>query len=348
MNRISLGALALPLLAGGAAANKSGAEDWVKLDREIESLSKTLASQDPPAGLQVSGWIRTQYDSDSDNDLGGFGFEGIRINFAGKIGDVELKISIDGDSPSVSLKDAFARFPVAENIKVQMGQFKSRFVFSSFASDERLVLYRRTQIGDAWATRDPGIQVDGTFGPFIAILQAQNGGDAAGDELALTAKGILTLFGGKPIEKQSGGYGPDAPTALTLGLGWFDDGSADDSSAIAAEAMFVTGPFFAHAELVDHDEGFAGITTGPAKNAVGFADATPFSATAAFMLNSEWELAASFQDDDDVSETTRVVGGVTYYVNGHATKWQLNYSTADSDDPAEEIDLITLGLTVIV
>ncbi|MGH7340871.1 MAG: hypothetical protein ACREKH_10315, partial [Candidatus Rokuibacteriota bacterium] len=235
----------------------------------------------------------------------------------------------------------------AENFHGWMGNFKSRFLFSSWESDDKMILYRRTALGTAYNTRDVGVMLDYKIGPVLAIAQLQNGDDSAGEEWAITGKAILTAIG-KTIDKQSGGYGPDAETALTFGLGYFDDSNVDDTSAITAEAMFASGPFWASGEIVDHDEGFTGLTGGPAQAADGLGDTTPWSGTAAFMLSDNFELVGRYQDADDDADTTTLLGGVNYYVNGHATKWQFNYSATDSDDTDLDGDLLTLGLVVAV
>jgi hypothetical protein len=358
MLRFALAAAALCCVALPTRASGTTTDEWASLDREIEALAQATATaqqNEAPAGRTVGGWIKTQYDNsddeaytpDDDTDLSGFGFESIRINFGGKIGDYELKISIDGRSGTVALRDAYVRFQIAENFHGWMGNFKSRFLFSSWESDDKMIFYRRSLLGAAYNTRDVGVMLDYKIGPVLAIAQLQNGDDSAGDEWAITGKAIFAAMG-KSIEKQSGGYGPDAETALTFGLGYFDDSTIDDTSAISAEAMLATGPIWASAEIVDHDEGFGTLTSGPAASADGLGDTTPWAATAAFMFSANVELVGRFQDHDDDADSSTILGGVNYYVNGHATKWQLNYATTDSDATDIDGDLLTLGLVVAV
>lgn len=350
-------ALALASLAGAATAGTpASSHEWLRLDRELEALASSIAPQDQadPA-VVVSAWMKTHYDNSGDvttssgNDLGGFGFEGIRLNVDGTIGNYKVKISADSKGGDFSVRDAFARTNVADGVAVQMGQFKSRFLYSYYHSDQSMVFYRRNAIASAWGTRDTGVQVDGRFGPILGIVQLQNGDDAAGDEWALTAK-LQWAAIGKMLEKQAGGFGTDAETALTFGAGYCDDTTVDNSSAFVAEAVFVSGPFFAMAEVVPHDDGFTGIASGVAAkvDAAGFADDVPWDVGAAWMLTDQWELAADYQENDDPNNTNTVRGGVNYYVNGHATKWQLNYAMTSSDDPAQEVDLFTLGLVIEV
>ena len=262
MNRFLLGAVALTSLVGVSAALPSGgSEEWVALDREIEALSSTLQGDpDKPQGMQVGGYIKTQYNYSADNpavtgDESGFGFNSIRINITGQVGDYKIKVSAEGKSGTFGVADAYVRFPVHENVNVQVGQFKSRFLYSYYTSDQNTLFYDRAAIPSAWGQRDTGVQVDGTFGPFIGILQVQNGGDTVGDEYAITAKAIYAVMG-KAIEGQAGGFGPDAETALTLGVGYLDDGSVTDGDAIEGEAIFTHGPWYAAAEVVDHGTGF--------------------------------------------------------------------------------------------
>jgi hypothetical protein len=360
MSRLGLSALALASLAGAATAGDAPSESptWLTLDRELEALAASLPAQDAaaPAGLQVGGWIKTSYDQSSDiavapsgNDQSGVNLESIRVNFNGKIGDYSVKISIEGKSGTFVLADGFARMPLAENVGLQMGQFKSRFVYSYYSSDNKMLFFRRNAIGSAWGTRDTGVQVDGRFGPFLGVLSLQNGDDSSGDEWALTGKAIWAPLG-KMIESQVGGFGTDAKTALTLGLGYFDDSTVSNSSAISVEAIFVSGPFFATAEAVSHDDGFTGITSGVASkvDAAGFSDSTPWDATVAWMFTDQWEAALEYQDDDSSDDTTRIRGGLNYYVSGHDAKWQLNYTTASSDTASKEVDQLTLGLVVNV
>jgi hypothetical protein len=348
-----LGCLAVPSLAAG-----SGTDEWLSLDREIAELAQATATAqqaEAPKGIQVTAWIKTQFDySDDeafepapDTDLSGFGFESLRINFIGTIGGYELKLSIDGKSGTMLLRDAYVRFQIAENFHGWMGNFKSRFLFSSWSSDDKMVTYRRTFLGTAYNTRDVGVMLDYKLGPVLAIAQLQNGDDSAGDEWAITGKAIFAAIG-KPIDKQSGGYGPDAETALTFGLGYFDDSTIDNTTAISAEAMLASGPLWAAAEIVDNDDGFTGLTGGPATAAGNLSDTTPWAATLAFMISANVELVGQYQDADDDADSTSILGGVNYYVNGHATKWQLNYSMTDSDDIDLDGDLLTVGLVVAV
>jgi hypothetical protein len=114
MLRYALTAAALGCIALPSSASSN---EWLSLDREIAELAQATATAqagEAPEGIKVSAWIKTQYDysddeayaPDDDTDLSGFGFESLRVTFAGKIGDYELKLSIDGRNGTMLLRDA--------------------------------------------------------------------------------------------------------------------------------------------------------------------------------------------------------------------------------------------------
>ena len=73
MNKFVLGALAVTT-ASTLGFAKNG-EDWMTLDREIESLASGMAQGG--SGFTVDGWVKSSYADSGDvtvggNDLGGF------------------------------------------------------------------------------------------------------------------------------------------------------------------------------------------------------------------------------------------------------------------------------------
>jgi hypothetical protein len=91
----------LPVVPGGAPK----AEEWLRLDRELESLSTSLASQDP-AGVRIGGLIRTSFDLSGDDiyapgagqDLGGVHFQDVVVWLEGSVGDIDVRLSMDAAS----------------------------------------------------------------------------------------------------------------------------------------------------------------------------------------------------------------------------------------------------------
>ncbi len=357
MNAKRIAVAACVCLSGVAAGSPGDA--WLTLDRELESLA---AAQNAPAekkkGLEFTAYLKTNYSSSSDiavapsgNDLGGFQVQSLRLNMAGAVGIYQFKASIEGTKNNlpddVNVKDAFMRVPVSEHLNLQLGNFKSPFLYTGLAADERLVFYERSLLGSLTAGREPGLMVDGKYEQVAWYVAAQNGGDTVGDDLLLIAKVQYAALGDL-LGKQEGGFGPDSPTRVTLGAAYLDDGSADDAKAMALEAQAAFQNVWIQAELVDLDEGFSAVTVGNAGKFGPLADGTPFGVAAEYMATPKWGFALRYDDTDNAVDTSILGAGVNYYVDGHLTKWQLNYSTASSDDSAAEVDKLTLGFTIFL
>lgn len=353
--------LTLFMPIGGGDAPEAAPGSWLSLDRELALLQQAPGVTAKPIGL--SGYIKTSFRQSDDflvmgEDRAGFELNNVRLNVRGQVGDFDVRMSADfasGGSPSTGeIRDAFARFPVAENVHVQMGNFKSPFLFSGLESDELQVFYERTSQGRLWSGRELGLLADARLGPVWLFAAAQNGGDGQGDELLLVARALYAI--GEPITRQSGCYGPDCDTRATFSLAWLSDESADDAQAISAEALVAHGAFWFQAEVVDYDDGFDGIDQGNASAVVPSSptsrpsqnDTTPWGLTLAYMLSPMWEVALRYEDLDDDDDTTRVWAGVNIYLEGQRAKWQVSYIDTDSDAAAFDGDEVRVGLVVSI
>jgi hypothetical protein len=366
MNKFVLSALALTS-AGGLATAGTGSEEWLTLDREIESLANAqqAAVQGSSSGVTVSGFIRTSYLNSSDvdvgaNDLGGFSLDNARINVTGTIGDYLLYVQLEGaealtstdgllngpsEGGSVGVLDAYGAWNINEMFRLTMGQFRSPFLGSAQLDEDQLLFIDRTLLGYLWASRDLGVMLSGQYDMLGWWIAAQNGLDSVGDDLAFSARVAFDAMGGANARpKVEGAYGAAEGTLLQVSAGYYqdDDTIVDDVAAWNIEGNLVMGPFSAAASYVDHDDGFTTLlagnfTEGPAIMAL----------TAGFMFVPErWEVAARFEDLDDEDDTTVITLGVNYYAVGHDAKWQVNYAMVDSDDDSLEADILGIGLTV--
>ena len=365
MNKFVLSALALTS-AGGLASAGTGSEEWLTLDREIESLSaQQMSTQGSPQGLTVSGFIRTSYQNSSDvdvgaNDLGGFSLDNARINLEGHIGDYMLFIELEGaetltstdrllngpsEGGSVGVLDAYGAWNINEMFRLTMGQFRSPFLGSAQLSEQNLLFIDRTILGYIWSNRDLGVMLSGQYDMLGWWVAAQNGLDSVGDDLAFSARVAFDAMGGANARnKVEGAYGAAEGTLLEVSAGYYqdDDTIVDDVMAWNVEGNLVMGPFSAAASYVDHDDGFATLLSG------NYTEGPSIMAlTAGFMFVPErWEAAARYEDLDDEDSTSIITVGLNYYAVGHAAKWQVNYAMVDSDDDALDADILGIGLTV--
>lgn len=355
MNKFVLSALALTT-TGSLAAAGTGSEEWLTLDRELESLASTLAPQSAP-GVTVHGFIKTSYANSGDvivggNDLGGFNLDNVRLSVEGTVGDFSVFVSTDGSSSLVpgtgttllpfvtgsggtfGVLDAYASWNINEMLRLTMGQFLVPVLANGLINENHLLFLNHSVQGTVWNSRDTGVMLAGQYDMFGFWVSIINGTDGAGDELAYALRAEFYAMGGGVGSTVEGAYGSAQGNRLTIGAGYYnDDGNIPDGIAFAVDANFVSGPLSAAAEVVDYD--------------TGFGNNTPFSAQVGFMLvPDQWEAALRYEDLDTTTDTTVITAGINYYMSGHDAKWQLNYSTTDDD--VVDLDWFALGLTASV
>lgn len=325
---------ALAVSALGAAAS-AGTDAWASLDRELESLSASLAAE--ANGPRLGGFIITSFDWDDDNDIQGFQLRNARLKASGSIGDYGYLLSTDLASDVAEIVDAFATFRLGDSVTGRMGRFKPPTLSSFLVSRERLLFLERSAIGSSFE-RDLGLQLSGDFETVHWWLAAQNGQDGSADEFLFTARVAVDLFGAG-VGDIEGAYGAPDGAAVTLAGFFQDDGSLENGSRAGAELRLTSGPFYASAEVVDNDVDIIDPVSGTGDN-------TPWSVTASFQFADIYEAAFRWEEWDDEDDSNRTSFSINRYMLGHDVKWTLQISTGDSDDPAKENDIISLGLTV--
>lgn len=339
------------------------AAEWLRLDQELNALTSTLSPQDP-AGVRFGALIRSSFDLSSDDvyapgagqDLGGFHLQDVVLWLEGSVGDIDLRLSMDGANntawpptdPSSGLidfvvQDAYGRWNLNEAFRVYMGQFKCPVLMSSQVWQGNLIMIDRTRLGQMFDVWQPGAAATYDAGGLHLKLAVQNGMDGAGDEFGMVARGEYNIGGG--AKEYEGAYGSGQGTTATIGAAYFQDSTevapgTEVGSAVVVDGYADFGGLSVHAEIADMDEDLAGMM-----GLSGTGDAMPFSATVGYMLPSEqFELAVRFQDMDDDAETTMIGGGVNYYSAGHAAKWQFNVSQFDNN--TDDGLIMQLGLAV--
>lgn len=336
--------------------------------RSAPPADTPLASASPqPSGLALGGWLRTRYATSSDvtsggNDLGSFNLDDARLTFSGNVADgYDVVVSVEGGDPAISdvtspgigLLDAYTAVKLGDSAAVYVGRFSVTFLWSAGIEDRRLVFLDHGFLGEATDGRDVGVEFSGAFDRFNWWAAAQNGSDANGNELALSARASVHVLGDSLCSSEGAcGLGDDEH--LTVGVAWFDDQNLDDGTAIAADVLFAKGAWSGIAELVDFQDDIrpdAAINTAsgiviPSGTAVTGAE-TPWNMSVAYMLvPDQWEAALRWQDLDDDADTTIVTAAVSRYTAGHNVKWTLQFDSASSDTATLDTDTLAAGLTV--
>ena len=240
-------------------------------------------------------------------------------------------IAGDGVQTTTLLRDAWVRKEVTDNVWLYVGQYKCPLVMSGNVGDGNLSMIDRTRIGYLFSfpgAYQPGVAVMADFGPVHVKLAAQNGADGATDGLGIVARGELKI--GEGAKQHEGALGAKGFNG-TFGVGYFKDDSqiagSDFGSGVAVDTYMTLNRISLHAEMLDADEELASRALGNVTDA-----ATPYSATGGFLITDQFEAFARYQDLDNEVGATLLGAGLNYYVNGHATKWQVNVEKYDDDN----------------
>lgn len=373
MNKFVLGALATTVVGGTSLASES---EWPELDRELEALSSTYSAQET-GGPEFGGWIIGAWDFSSDiqvdvsdgtttqtKDWSGVSIRSARLRAMGEVGNYGYKLEFDffdseqslyyqyysnvlsggtppqvtidpfggGTQANASILDAYAQVNVADSFSLRLGNFRTPLLQSALIDRNRTLFVDRSILGSRFAGRTPGVMAYGDFEMVGWYLAVQNGLDGVADDYQFTGRITVDILGEGAGAMNEGAYSAGEETNLMLGVAFSDDGSLDNGTIITGEAYLATGPFSLSGEVADLDQDLG--------------DATPWAATGSFMITEAYEIGLRYQDLDDTDSTNLISGVIAWYHDDWNTKWQLEYSTADSDNDALKTDIITLGLAV--
>ena len=343
MKKLVFSACALTLTCGTAVANNS---DWDQLDNDVQALSANL--QDGGSGMTIGGRIRTAYANNSDADLGGFQLYNARL-FAHGTTAAGVGYRMENDFATGNLLDAYIDVAAGE-LDLRIGQFRGHVLAESQIDSGNLFFIDRSVNAQMFAGRQQGLALSGDMDTFNWAITIQDGSDGDTDELFYALRAGMD-FMGDGTDMIEGAYGAGDDMTASAGISFFDDGAQDDADGFAIEAGAQTGQFSIGANFVSYGEGGAGSnldTNDPHILAAGLAatgnlaDASVWSLMGTFSLNESWELGLRYQDLDDAASTDILDIGANYYVDGHAMKYIINWTSLGSD--AGDTDLLRIGV----
>ncbi|MDF1801112.1 MAG: hypothetical protein P1V81_18235 [Planctomycetota bacterium] len=340
MQKNLLGLAIATALSSTAVANTDNS--WLALDQEISNLSTNVVND---SGVAVSGFFTTYYESNSDTDTGGWELGYVRLNFKAQVEDFKVKVSTDLASGTASLKDAYVRWSVADDVDVTVGQFKRPFLYGyNVGGGSQLFLMRSANAQNE--VRDRGFMVNGGLGDIGTwAIAAQNGADGVTDEHHFTARVVADVMGEGAFGKHEGGVdffgaeGTHASVAVAFGQ---ENDAVEDYQKLGIEAAIAVANFWAMVDMVDWSVDGTGLTGG------GPADGeAPMGITLAYMFQEDVEVALRMDDLDNTVDTSIMTIGANYYQHlPHTVKWSLNFESVSSDTAALETDTIRLGMTL--
>ena len=343
MHPILLGLAATAALTASSQATND--TSWMQLDNEISQLSSSVAAE---GGATVSGYMANFFHSDSDNDVGGWEFKSLRLNFSGKVDDMSYKVSTSLKSGTASLKDAYVKWALCDEADITFGQFKRPFSWNFTTSSSRLLFYDNTMNGEN-DDRDKGLMLSGSFGDdmFDWYGALTNGDDLTGDKQRFTARLTADVAGKGAFNKHEGAIDGGEDFDASLGLAFAkDDSDTTGYDKVGLEGAMTMNGLFVSFDMVDWSSDAPG-TVFDDDTGIDVDGTTPFSLTGSYLVTDDVEVAARFEDFDDDANTERLTLGVNYYtILPHKMKWMLNYQDLTSDTTALEETVIRVGFVL--
>lgn len=351
MKQAALVAL-LTLLPAQALAQETE-DPWAELDRELSSLESLDVEAFP--GPYIWGYTRVNFAWSDElrvppnfEKLRGINLDNIRLNVSGETSGFEYRLTGEAQGGTLTLLDAWAAFPVGEEVSTTVGRFITPFLRSGVVEARDLLFITRTRNGVFYNVRDQGVMFNGDHGRLHWAAAAQNGADGNREDWLTTANIKVNLAGEDELPWE-GAYAAGPGTRLSLGLAISDDGALNDGTAWALDAYLVHRGLSVQAEWLDYGKGYDNTFVGEQRG-----DTQPWSVTTSYMVVPEkYELALRFDNFDDRRSPQDFkrqtwTFGINRYIQGHDLKWQLNCADArksgSSDGPHEQ--LVALGLTL--
>src|SRR5262249_11159417 len=147
------------------------------------------------------------------------------------------------NSGTASLRDAYAKWKIAEGFNGKMGRYKTAFFQSGLISDYKTFFLERSGLGNVFDRRDLGLELGGKFDTIQFWAGAQNGGDGQGNEYLYSARVRANLLGEGAYNDCEGAYGAGPDTNLSAGIAWEDDGNLDKGAVVGFEVQLTASRF---------------------------------------------------------------------------------------------------------
>ena len=309
-----------------------------------------LQSNDGSFRLNVGGQMQFRYiwnhDGDRDDeDVTGFQFRRIKLNFDGHVGDPRIGYKVvlgtDRDSGDVSIDDAIISYAINDNWTVLGGKFKLPFLRQELVSSSRQIAVDRGITTDYFSVkRAEQIQLqynNERLRVAVAFSDGANTGFSDYDsswmdfdedfddspydaEYAFTGRVDYQLLGDDWNGlKQTSAQGLDTEQALAfIGAAAHYERNEDDFGdpvfGWTIDGSYQTGPLGLFAAVMGvHSDGDDSDV-----------DQYGFLAEGGYMVNEQVEPFVRWEYldyDDDGDELQAVTAGVNYYVRGHAAKF---------------------------
>ncbi len=350
-------ALLLPITASDPLPSSDPNDEWVALDESIASLSASIDASES-GSAQLWGFSKFTFAASGDLPAGtdleyqGVAIDAARLYLDGSHGAFAYRLSMDFFSGSSGVVDAWASMELTEGASMRAGQFRTPFLHTAQIEANRSLFLLPTRNALFYRVRDQsrrGLMIDIQHGPLQWSTAVQNGFDITVDNHLVSSRMEIDLLG-QGLGDTEGAYGVPSTPHLTTGIAYSDDASGEEGLALAADVTLTALDFYCQVEAVRYEADYTDLDVAsghilPSERDAGRGDTTPVSLTVSHLVpTTHWEIAARYEDFDDVLERELLTVGFNRYYQGHDAKVQINFSTETST--GDDADTFGIGLTL--
>lgn len=348
----------LPLLAALAAAPSAHVpetEDWLGLDREVESLRASAALQDEPHALGLSGFVRTSFAWNSDLDVAGFSIDNLFLDLRTSVADFDLVLQYEagarptgnpivggfgGGTAPEGVLDAYGSWSATDQLTLTAGQFRPAVLHFARSIEEDGNFFSGRSVSEAvWSFRDQGVELSGHIEQLGFWAGIQNGADLTADRLAFYGRVAYASAG--ELGRVQGALDSGDELRFQVGGAVYDDDSLADGTVWALDAVATMGMFAVWGDLVRYDRSMT---------LSGDTETTWSVAGTVLFVPETWEAGLRIEGLQDLlgpgSDANVITLGLNYYLAGHSAKLGADLAIFTTDVAGGDSETLTVGTTL--
>lgn len=347
----------LAALATSPLSWASETEEWLGLDKELESLRSTMAAQNGGDALGITGFVRSSFVYNDDLNVAGFSIDNVRLDFNASVEDIDIVVQYEAGSglfntgfpglpvvigPAVveGVLDAYGSWNVTDQFTVTAGQFRPAMLHFARNMEEDGNFFTQRSVSERiWAGRDQGVEVSGNFEQFGFWGGVQNGSDGTTEKVA--AYGRVEFVSGEGIGQVQGAMNSSDDIQFQVGGSVYNDDALADGTAWAVDAAATMGMFALWGDVTGYDK---------SQTASGSTETTFSVAGSVMFVPETWEVGVRWEGLQDLfgagNDDNIITIGLNYYLAGHSAKFQLDYAIFRTDVTGGDTETLTVGTTL--
>jgi len=325
-------------------------DGWEELDRAITALTTLDPDSSPFSyGILLRAFFTTSPAEakavNDDEDVSGNVLEDADAYFAYREGDVAWRLSADFDSGEPELEDAWARWQHWPGLALSAGQFKPRVTRSGSVPPDEMLFRERTFLGAAFDDWDDGVELGGHYDQWDYWLSVTDGANGEQSDHFASARVEWALYDSAFADREGARGSPNLLRAL-LGVCWFQDASQSnsDGDGYGGDLALTFGPYAFHAEWADLGEEFARTIDVFNGFLITLGDGQPRSATLSRLVGDEAEVAARYENADDVESTEAFGVAASWMPGGGPARFVADVQMVEGD--TRDFSLFSVGIVL--